>query len=102
MLKTTDFISKLETIKDKSKDSILFTLDIRPLYTNIHTDKDIEAVKEVLNNQTSKSIATQVIIKFFLYHFNHKECFYLMVSIILRLKVVHWEQHMLLHMPNVS
>lgn len=65
MLKTTDFISKLETIKDKSKDSILFTLDIRPLYTNIHTDKGIEAVKEVLNNQTSKSIATQVIIKFF-------------------------------------
>ena len=65
MLKTTDFISKLETIKDKSKDSILFTLDIRPLYTNIHNDKGIEAVKAVLNNQTSKSIATQVIIKFF-------------------------------------
>ena len=101
MLKTTDFISKLETIKDKSKDSILFTLDIRPLYTNIHTDKDIEAVKEVLNNQTSKSIATQVIIKFFKY-INHKDCFYLMVSIILRLKVVQWAQHMLLHMPNVS
>lgn len=65
MLKTTDFISKLETIKDKSKDSILVTLDIQPLYANIPKDKGIETVKEVLNNQTSKSIATQVIIKFF-------------------------------------
>ena len=64
VLKTTDFISKLETIKDKSKDSILDTLNVRALYTNIPNHKGIESVKEMLNNQTSKSIAIQVIVKF--------------------------------------
>ena len=46
----TNLINKLESVKDKSKDS---TLDVRTLYTNIPNHEGIEAVKETLDNQTS-------------------------------------------------
>ena len=61
---TADFISKLENVKDTSKDSVLVTLDVKALYTNIPNHGGIEAVKETLNNQAKKSIATRAIIKF--------------------------------------
>ena len=64
VIDTTDFINKLENIKDISKDSILVTLDVKPLYTRISIHECIEAVKETLNNQGNKPIATRVIIKF--------------------------------------
>ena len=50
---TTDFVKKLETIKDKSEDFILVTLDVRGLYTSISNHEGIETVKETLNNYTS-------------------------------------------------
>ena len=65
MQDTTYFINKLETVKHKSKDSTLVTLIVRGLYTNIPNHEAIEAVKETVNNQTSKPIIAQVIIKFF-------------------------------------
>ena len=49
--------------KDTSKDSILVTLDVKALYTNIPNHKGIEAVKEALNNQAKKPTPTRVIIK---------------------------------------
>ena len=55
----TNFINKLETVKDKLKDSTLVTLDVGTLYTNFSNHEGIKVVKETLNNQTSKSIATQ-------------------------------------------
>ena len=61
---TTDFIDKLENVKDTSKDSILVTLDLKALYTKTPNHEGIEAVEETLNNQAKKSIATRVIIKF--------------------------------------
>ena len=61
---TTDFINKLENVKDTSKDSILVTLDVKALYTHISNHEGIETVKETLNNQAKKPIATRVIIKF--------------------------------------
>ena len=42
---TTDFINKLENVKDTSKDSILVTLDVKALYTNISNHEGIETVK---------------------------------------------------------
>ena len=45
---TTNFTSKLEAIKDKSKDSILVTLHVQTLYTNIPNHNDIDGVKEIL------------------------------------------------------
>ena len=59
---TTDFRNKL--ITDTSKDSILVTLDVKALYTDTPNHEGMEAVKETLNNQAKKPIATQVIIKF--------------------------------------
>ena len=38
-------------------------MDVKALYTNISDHEGIEAVKETLNNQAKKSLATQVIIK---------------------------------------
>ena len=58
------FINKLENVKDTSKDSILVSLDVKALYTYIPNHEGIETVKETLNNQAKKPIATQVIIKF--------------------------------------
>ena len=61
---TTDFINKLKTVKGKPIDSILVTLDVPALYTHITNHESVEAAKETLDNQTSKSIAKRVIIKF--------------------------------------
>ena len=61
---TTDFKSKLENVKNTSKDTTLVTLDVKALYTNIPNYEGIEAVKETLNNQAKRPISTQVIIKF--------------------------------------
>ena len=39
-------------------------MDVKPLYTNIPNREDTEAVKEKLNAQSDKPIATKVNIKF--------------------------------------
>ena len=61
---TRDFTNKLETNKDKLKDSIQITLDVQSPYTNIPNHESIEAVKETFYNKNNRSIATRVIIKF--------------------------------------
>lgn len=57
-------MNKPGNVKDKSKDSILVTLNVKVLYNNITNHKGIEVVKEALNNQAKKQIAVRVIIKF--------------------------------------
>ena len=57
-------MNKPGNVKDKSKDSILVTLNLKVLYNNITNHKGIEVVKEALNNQAKKQIAVRVIIKF--------------------------------------
>ena len=51
-------------LKIHKKDSILATLDVKALYTNIPNHEGIKAVKETLNNQPKKPIAILVITKF--------------------------------------
>ena len=41
-----DFLKKLEKVKDILQESLLVTLDIKSLYTNIPNYEDIKAVKE--------------------------------------------------------
>ena len=55
-------MNKLECVKDKSKDSIIVTLDVRALYRNIPNHEGIEAVKETRKNQASKSIPTELLL----------------------------------------
>ena len=46
MKDTKDFLKKLEKVKDILQESLLVTLDIKSLYTNIPNYEDIKAVKE--------------------------------------------------------
>ena len=43
---TQDFLKKLEKVKDIPQESLLVTLDIKSLYTNIPNNKGIKVVKE--------------------------------------------------------
>ena len=57
---TSDFIKKLNEIKDIHKDTILTKLDIKSLYTSIPNHERIEVVKRVFNYVSQKPIATKV------------------------------------------
>ena len=46
---TSDFINKINETKDINKHTILVTLDVKSLYTNILNHEGIEAVKRALN-----------------------------------------------------
>ena len=61
---TSDFINRISETIDINKDTILVTLDVKSLYTNISNHEGIEAVKSALNSVSQKPIATKVIIKF--------------------------------------
>ena len=61
---TSDFITRINETKDMNKDTILVTLDVKSLYTNIPNHEGTEAVKSALNSVSQKPIATKVIIKF--------------------------------------
>jgi hypothetical protein len=48
---TTDFLRKLNEIPEIPDDSILVTMDVRSLYTNVPNDEGIEAVKSFLQKR---------------------------------------------------
>ena len=64
MKDTSDFINRINETKDINKDTILVTLDIKSLDTNVPNHEGIEAVKSTLNSVSQKPIATKVIIQF--------------------------------------
>ena len=45
---TSDFINRINETKDVNKDTILVTLDVKSLYTNIPNHEGIEAAKSAL------------------------------------------------------
>ena len=45
---TTDFLKKLEAVPEVPEGSILVTMDVRSLYTNVPNDEGIDAVKSFL------------------------------------------------------
>ena len=45
-------------MKDISKDSILITLDVKALYSNIPNHEVVQAAKETPNDQAKKPIQT--------------------------------------------
>ncbi|XP_072050367.1 uncharacterized protein [Amphiura filiformis] len=59
---TTDFLNKLDSLKDIPNDSILVSLDVKGLYTNIPHDDGITACKEALDNRTNKTPSTDDLI----------------------------------------
>ena len=50
---TTDFLLKLRSVGNVPPGSLLVTLDVRSLYTNIPHDEGVEACRELLNTRTS-------------------------------------------------
>ena len=61
---TTDFLNKLENIGSLPENSILVTMDVKSLYTNIPHAEGINAVAKALEQQDEQTISTRVIIKF--------------------------------------
>ena len=70
---TTDFLNKLATIKDIPDNSLLVTMDVTALYTNIPHDDGVRACAHFLNSFPVTEIPTKVIcslISFILTHNN--------------------------------
>ena len=99
---TTDFINKLKNVKDTSKYSILVTMDSKALYTNILNHEDIEAVKETLNNQAKKPIATLVIMKFLYLILTLNNFVFSGINYISKRNAVPWVQFVHLRMQTFS
>ena len=65
MLETPKIIeTKLNDNRNKPKESLLVTLDVKSLYTNIPNNEVIKAVRESYNKHPPKSVSTKVIITF--------------------------------------
>ena len=61
---TSHFLRKLNIRRDSNPDSILVTLDVRSLYTNIPNEEGIAAVREAMSMSTSSKISSKVITTF--------------------------------------
>ena len=61
---TTDFLQKLDKVKNIPNDCLLVTLDVKSLYTNIPNNEGIKAVRDAYDNHANKIVATKVIITF--------------------------------------
>ena len=60
-----DFLKKLEKVKDISQESLLVTLDVKSLYTNIPNNEGIKAVKRSYEKCKEKTVSAKVIIALF-------------------------------------
>ena len=58
---TTDFLQKLDKVKNVPNDFLLVTLDVKSLYTNIPNNEGIKAEREAYANHPNKTVATKVI-----------------------------------------
>ena len=62
---TTDFLQKLDKVKNIPNDCLLVTFDVKSMYTNIPNNEGIKAVRKAYDNHPNKTVATKVIITFF-------------------------------------
>ena len=63
--KTQDFLNKLEKVKDIPQQSLLVTLDVESLQTNIPNNEGIKVVKEPYEKYKEKAVSTKVILTFY-------------------------------------
>ena len=59
---TKDFLTKLNDVRRIPKESLLVTLDLKSLCTNIPNNEGIKAVREAYDKHPSKSVSTKVIV----------------------------------------
>ena len=55
---------KLNRIEEVPEDSLLVSLDVKSLYTNIPNNEGIKAVKEAYDRLSSKTVSTKVMANF--------------------------------------
>ena len=55
---------KLNRIEEVPEDSLLVSLDVKYLYTNIPNNEGIKAVKEAYDRHSSKTVSTKVMANF--------------------------------------
>ena len=60
---TIDFINKIETIQNIPKDTILVTMDVKSLFTQIPHTEGINAVARAIENAKNTKISNRVILK---------------------------------------
>ena len=62
---TPDFLEWIEEIDkdDLPANSILFSVDVTGLYTNIHQDDGLQFCREALENKTDKSVPMSFLIE---------------------------------------
>ena len=60
---TIDFINKIETIQNIRKDTILVTMDVKSLFTQIPHTEGINAVARTIENAKNTNISNRVILK---------------------------------------
>ena len=61
---TTDFINKIEQIQELPENTILVTMDVRSLFTQIPHNEGISAVARALERLKESKVSNRVIIKF--------------------------------------
>ena len=61
---TGNFLRKLRNVKGTKPESILVTLDVKSLYTNIPNEEGIAAVREAISNSPNTKISSKVITTF--------------------------------------
>ena len=61
---TTDFINKVETITNIPEDTILVTMDVKSLFTQIPHSEGINAVARALEKLENSNVSNRVILKF--------------------------------------
>ena len=62
---TQDFLKKFGKVKDKPEESLLVTLDIKSLYTNILNNEGIKKVEESYEKCKEITVSAKVMITFF-------------------------------------
>ena len=60
---TNDFINKLRNLGNIPEDTVLVTIDVCALYTNIPHKDGLKATKKVLDRRESKEIPTDVVLR---------------------------------------
>ena len=64
---TSHFLRKLDNLKDTNPQSILVTLDVKSLYTNIPNDEGIAAVREAISKSPNSNIPAKITTTFLWY-----------------------------------